>query len=90
MVDAVSSFLKRQKNVNAAYLQLMKKEEEYSYLIIVDFSGDKKEVFGGIYQAAQPHMNGMFIDMVPFDSDFGRNATVNVEPFYKRKLGLFK
>lgn len=90
MVDAVSSWLKRQKNVTAAYLQLMKRDEEYSYLLVVDFTGDKRPVFDWIYKAAAPHLNGMFVDMVPYDSEFGHNATVNVEPFYKRKPGLFK
>jgi hypothetical protein len=35
-------------------------------------------------------LNGMFIDLVPLDSDFGKDAANNVEPFYKRKMfGLF-
>lgn len=90
MVKAISNYMKNQKNVKAAYLQLMIKEGEQSYLIIVDFTGDKREIFDGIANTAMSYLNGMFIDLVPYDSDFGRNATRNVEPFYKKKkFGLF-
>jgi len=90
MMQAVSGFLKTQKCVKAAYLQLMEKEGEQSYLLIVDFTGDKRPVFDGIGKAAVPHLKGMFIDIVPLDSDFGRSATEKIEPFYaKKKFGWF-
>jgi len=91
MVNAISNYLKKQKNVQAAYLQLMVKEGEQSYLIIIDFEGDRRKTFDGIANAAMSYLNGMFIDLVPYDSDFGRSATKNIEPFYKRKkFGFFK
>lgn len=90
MVNAISDYLKRQKNVQAAYLQLMIKEGEQSYLVIIDFVGDRRVIFDGIANVAMSHLNGMFIDLVPYDSDFGHNATNNIEPFYKKKkFGLF-
>lgn len=90
MVNAISNYLKKQKNVHAAYLQLMIKEGEQSYLVIVDFTGDRRELFDGIANVAMSHLNGMFIDLVPYDSDFGHNAINNIEPFYKKKkFGLF-
>ncbi len=90
MVNAISDYLKKQKSVQAAYLQLMIKEEEQSYLIIVDFTGERREIFDGIGNAAISHLKGMLIDLVPYDSDFGHNATNNIKPFYKRKkFGLF-
>lgn len=90
MVNAISNYLKKQKNVQAAYLQLMIKEGEQSYLLIIDFIGDRREIFDGIANVAMSHLNGMIIDLIPYDSDFGRNATSNIEPFYKKKkFGLF-
>lgn len=85
MVNAISNYLKKQKNVQAAYLQLMVKEGEQSYLVIVDFTGDRREIFNGIADAAKSYLKGMFIDLVPYDSDFGRNASKDIEPFYKKK-----
>ncbi len=90
MVKAISGYLKQNKNVQAAYLKLMLKEGEESYLVIVDFTGDRRQLFDGIAKVAIPHLKNMFIDMVPFDSDFGKNAANNTQPFYKRKtLGIF-
>lgn len=92
LVKSVTNYLKTQKNVEKAYLLLMKNEEadESSYLLVVDYSGDKNPVFGGIAKAAEPYLNGMYLDMVPYDSGFGKNAAENTEPFYKRKkFGLF-
>ncbi len=90
MVKAIIEHMKKQKNVKAAYLQLMTKGEEQSYLLVVDFEGDRKETFNKIAYSAKQYLKDMFIDMVPYDSDFGRDAAKNVEPFYKRKkFGLF-
>lgn len=91
MINAISDFLKKQKNVKAAYLQLMIKEGEQSYLVVVDFEGDRRKLFDGIGSVAMKHLNGMYIDLIPFDSEFGRKACSNVEPFYTRKrFGFFK
>jgi hypothetical protein len=90
MIDEICRFLKIKKNVNAAYLRLMVKDNEQSYLIVVDFSGDKNEVFSGIANAGVPFSNGKYLDFVPLSSDFGKGAIENVEPFYKKKkFGIF-
>ncbi len=84
MVKAICAHLKKKKNVKAAYLRLMSKDDEQSYLVVVDFTGDRRETFDGIGKAAWDHLNGMYIDLVPFDTDFGQQAAMGVEPFYKR------
>lgn len=85
MVDEICKYLKTNKNVNAAYLRLMVKDNEQSYLIVVDFSGDKNEVFSGAANAGVPFSNGKYLDFVPLSSSFGKGAVENVEPFYKKK-----
>lgn len=90
LVNAISGYLKTQKSVQAAYLQLMIKEGEHSYLIIVDFTGDRREIFDGINKASMKYLKGMFINFVPYDCDFGRSAAKDIEPFYrKKKFGIF-
>ncbi len=90
LIEGICKYLKTNKHVNAAYLRLMVKENEQSYLIVVDFSGDKNEVFNGIANAGVPFSNGKYIDFVPFLSDFGKTAVENVVPFYKKKkFGFF-
>ncbi len=88
--DEISKYLKTCKNVNAAYLRLMVKDNEQSYLIVVDFSGDKNEIFSGIANAGVPFSNGKYLDFVSLSSDFGKSAVEKVESFYKKKkFGIF-
>ena len=90
MIDEICKNLKTNKNVNAAYLRLMVKDNEQSYLIVVDFSGDKNVVFSSIANAGVPFSNGKNLDLVPLSSGFGKEAAENIIPFYKKKkFGIF-
>lgn len=84
MVQAISKHLRQHKQVRRVWLRLMKKDGEYSYLLVVDFEGDRREVFSGIADAARPYLDGMYVDMVSLEQDFGKNAVQNVTPFYQR------
>ncbi|MBW9144014.1 enhanced serine sensitivity protein SseB C-terminal domain-containing protein [Clostridium sp. CM027] len=82
--------MKKQKNVQAAYLQLMVKESEQSYLV-VDFMGYRREIFDGISNVAMSHLKGIFIDLVPYDSEFGSSTQIILNHSIKRKnLDFFK
>ena len=90
LVDAITRYLENQKMVRAAYFMQMLREEELSYLLIVDFSGNKKVLFGGISKSVQGYLNGMNIDMMPLETGFAQEAIRNVKPFYVRKrLSIF-
>jgi len=88
LVRTLTAHFKKQKAVQAAYLQLMVREGEESYLIVVDFTGDQRSVFDAIASVARPHLNGKYLDLIPLDSDFGQSAVRHVAPFYKRKRGF--
>jgi len=89
MVESIRKYAKTNKDIEAIWLKLMVKENEKSYLLIVDFKGDRNSVFSAIANAAIPHIhNGMPVDMVPLTDKFGRDAATG-EPFYRRKKGLF-
>lgn len=85
MIDEISLKLKKRDKVRAAYLQLMVKEGKQSYLIIIDSDGDSRELFNDIGKVAVEHSEGMLIDMVPYNSEFGKRAAANIEPFYRKK-----
>ncbi|MFL0252620.1 enhanced serine sensitivity protein SseB [Clostridium neuense] len=90
MIEAVKEHMKKNKCIKAAYLRLMLKDDEKSYLIVVDFRGEKNQVFQGIAKAASPYLKGMYLDMVGANESFGKNAVKDVKPFYKRRiLGIF-
>lgn len=81
MVNAISEFLKTQDTVTTAFLHLMVMDGQTSYLIIIDFTGDKEALFNGIGKTAMPYLNGMFIDIIKYDSHF-EEACKNITPFY--------
>ena len=83
MVEAIKTYLNGETAVRRAWLRLMYRSGEYSYLVVVDFEGDRKNVFGKIADAARPYLGNMYIDMVPFADDFGKRAVEGVEPFYQ-------
>ena len=83
MTKAICRAVKSNKNVHALYLLLMIIDKEQSYLIVADFEGDKDSIFGMIANAGMPYSNGKYLDLVRFDSEFGRNAVKDVKPFYK-------
>lgn len=85
MIEVVKEYMKKQKHIKKAYLQLMIKDNEKSYLIVVDFDGNKDKLFKGIADVALPYLNGMYLDMVTMD-DWAKNDVKDVKPFYKKKL----
>lgn len=89
MITAVSEYMKKQKCIKRAYLRLMIKGTEKSFLIVVDFEGNKDKIFQGIADAAKPHLEGNYLDMAGMDK-WAADAIEDVEPFYKKKfLGIF-
>lgn len=85
MVKAIKTRARKIKEISAIWLKLMIRDREKSYLLVVDFKGDRQQIFSAVAEAAKPFLpSGMYIDMVPYDQDFGRSAATGA-PFYKRK-----
>lgn len=86
MVDAICLAVRDRKEVLRLYLRLMSRpnEQQPSYLVVVDHTGDQDFVFRTIADAARPHLGGLFVDMVPFSSSFGQAAAKDTKPFFSR------
>lgn len=87
MMASIINYLQERDDVNAAYLRMFKREnqEKPSYLIIVDFEGDKMhEIFKGISNFAAPHTGGVELSMMPYSFPFARKAVEGVDPFYEK------
>lgn len=86
-VDALRLAVAPVKEVDKLFLRLMTRpgQSASSYLIIVQHSGHQDTVFKLIADAARPHLNNLHVDMVPYDSEFGRDAAKDIEPFFCRK-----
>lgn len=86
MIEAVKEYMKHEKHIKAAYLKLMIKDSEKSYLVLVDFKGDKDEIFKSIANAANPYLNGMFLDMIGMENGLAKEAMKDTKPFYRKKI----
>lgn len=85
MVAAISDYLRQQPTARRAWLRLMVRDSEQSYLLVAEFSGSRDALFDGMANAARPCLKGMYIDMVPYDDGFGKKAVEGVKPFYERR-----
>lgn len=87
LAKAIEGVVKEEPCVEQAWLRLMKKEGEISYLLIVDVSlpGNLEIIFNRIAEAARPHLHGMLVNIISYKSDFGRKATEGVPSFYQKQ-----
>jgi hypothetical protein len=91
LTAAVTAYLKTRKTVKSAWLVLMNKEGEFSFLIVTDSTGDRDEISYGIGKAARPHLRkGEILDVMLREPGISENVAKGYKPFYKRKkLGIF-
>ena len=83
LVEAIKNYAKTNKNIKTIYLKLMVMEGKQSFLLIVDFKGDRNTIFDQLFKVAQPYIpKEMFLYVVPYSEEFGKNAADN-KPFYK-------
>ncbi|WP_172798859.1 enhanced serine sensitivity protein SseB C-terminal domain-containing protein [Paenibacillus sp. FJAT-26967] len=87
MIESLKAYMKTQKGIQKAYLRQKIRGNEQSYLLIVDATGGKEQIYNGI-AAAAAHLNGIALEIVGMD-DWIEDGK-DIEPFYKRKrFGLF-
>lgn len=83
MIEAISKCLEKHSEVKEAYLKLMVKDDVESWLLVIDFNGDKNAIFGDVAKSALAYSKGKNIDFIKLGSEFSKNAIEDTEPFYK-------
>lgn len=68
--------------VKKAYLLLMTKQDELSYLLVIDAQGNEKEYFNTIATAAIPFLNNMPLNFIAANTDLGQRISTDFIPFY--------
>ena len=67
----------------------MVRDDEASYLLVVDSPEAGEKLWKGIADAAMPYRKEKLnIDFIPLDDSFGKQAAKG-EPIYRRRHGLF-
>lgn len=92
---ALTEFFEENKTVEKAYMQMMRRGETVSFLLIVDHDipegtdeDQLKELrhtlFDAIAKVAKGHLKGMSLSIAAFADEFGKKAVDNKFPFYTR------
>ena len=84
MMEALQAHMKGVPAIERAWLRLMIKDNVQSFLVVVDFAGNREEIFGQIAAVARPYLKNVYLDMIPYQDGFGKKAVENVEPFYQK------
>ena len=77
------SVMSQTESINKAYLKGMVQGDVTYYLVIVDFEGDISELYG-ISEQAEQYSDGVPVEVVPYESDFGMYAAQSTYPFYQK------
>lgn len=84
MAEALQAHMRGVPAIERAWLRLMIKDNVQSFLVVVDFAGNREEIFGQIAAVARPYLKNIYLDMIPYQDGFGKKAVENVEPFYQK------
>lgn len=82
MVEKLKETFECIENIRCAYLLWMARNNETSYLLVLDANGNEQKLFPIVGEICQSYLEGNFIDMVPLNSQFGQSAVKNQTPFY--------
>lgn len=84
MVEAVKEYLSGAEGVSGAYLQLLRQKDEESYLIVLDYDGDRQTLFEGVATAAKPYLNDMCLDILGTENELGQKIYNRAKPFWEK------
>ena len=89
LVGVLSDFFEENGTVEKAYILMMKRGEQESYLLIIDFDNadydlQRRKLFDAAAEAAKDHLNGLSLSIASFADELGKKAADNKLPFYTR------
>ncbi len=87
MVRKISEKLWDKDYIDAAYLKIMLKNRDKSYLVALEGKLPEKteKLYNEIAENALPSANNIPIDFIDYSSDFAKKVFKNSEPFYTAK-----
>ncbi len=91
LLDSLKDFFDENGTVENAYIRMMRRGNDISFLIIVDYDNCeekdedvKKDLFDQIAEHAKPYRKNLGISVASVADDFGKQAIENKFPFYTR------
>lgn len=88
LLDGLSVYLKKQKNVNRAYMQLLLGDAPH-YLLAVDCDDDAADTCAAVLAEAKLHTE-LPVEVLSASDKAAKSLVNNEKPFYEKKRGFFK
>ncbi|EIA6622774.1 enhanced serine sensitivity protein SseB [Enterococcus faecalis] len=84
-VDKCKKIFKKETKINKAFLlQMVRKNLQKSYLLVID-SKDEDQILPYVSNKVQKYLGKEdILDIISLNSDFGRNVTKEYNPFYEK------
>lgn len=83
--NTVCEAAKNVPSINALWLRGIKFNEEHSYLLVVDFTGDRQTALAPLGEAAKKFIGGKPLHIVQRDDGFGGKVVEGITPIYTRE-----
>lgn len=92
MQEQLRRFFAARPYVHQAWLLWMVRDDEGSFLMLIDFDGDKDALYPAIYEAVKPYLDGHYLDFLPYTADNAASFIQDRPPFYQKpaKKGFFR
>lgn len=72
-------------SINALWLRGIKFNDEHSYLLVVDFTGDRQAAFAPLGEAAKKFIGSKPLHIVQRDDGFGGKVVEGITPIYTKQ-----
>lgn len=82
MVEKLKQVFREIPETRSAYLLWMIRNNEKSYLLVLDAGGSEQKLFPIVGEICKAYLKENFLDMVSLNSQFGQRAVENQKPFY--------
>ena len=89
MIYEIEKYMLYNKNINKAWLRLLKRDNEESYLLIIDTEKDYDLICEDISKISTPFLTKLPLDMISYKENyenqgFGKIAVKNSKPFFTK------
>lgn len=84
LMNTLCAVARENENINAMWLRGIKLNDEHSYLLIVDFTGDRQSALPPLGEAAKKFLGNKPLHIVPRDEGFGGKVVEGVTPIYTK------
>lgn len=84
LMNILCAAARENENINAMWLRGIKLNDEHSYLLIVDFTGDRQAALSPLGEAAKKFLGDKPLHIVPKDDGFGGKVVEGITPIYTK------